>query len=108
MGVSISHNFPVPCGVVRRPRLDYIDVTGLHRPATQGSWGNQETNMLDYLIGTANVVCLAGCVYIAYVLIVNARTAGLGIWQSRGNASPDAETGERRATDRPLDAYYMM
>jgi hypothetical protein len=32
--------------------------------------GHKETNMLEYMISGANVVLLAGCLYIAYLILV--------------------------------------
>jgi hypothetical protein len=64
--------------------------------------------MLDYLIGTANVVCLAGCVYIAYLLFDHARAKRRGTRQNRGKVMRDSDAGEQRAASPELDCYYMM
>ena len=64
--------------------------------------------MLDYLIGTANVVCLAGCVYIAYVFIVGAGAARTSARQNRMRLKLASETGEQPAAGSQLDYYYVM
>ena len=64
--------------------------------------------MLEYLIGAANVVSLAGCVYIAYLFFAAARSSRSGVRQNRAKITRDSASGEQYAASPQPDYYYVM
>ena len=83
----------------------YIMHAGFPGPAIHLPRGKQETNMLEYVIGGANVVCLAGCVYVAYLIVLASRARASG---SRKNQNFPGDSADHELLFRiPCADYYI-
>ena len=64
--------------------------------------------MLEYLISAANIIGLAMCVYIAYFVLISARSTHSGVRQNRVKVIRDSAASEHYFRSEEPGCYYVM